>query len=1150
MLHPTGNQDLARRWSSLAKLAGEAWSTTVHESCLHGQRESRLAVLDLSRHSYSEWFGVITAIEKPSSVERSLDILRLAQDCLHESNFHKDQLAIVPAGGEWQLPGNCLFAPEDAPLPAGKFRVDSTIAENQEARTILTKDFGIRAIDDDSWKGSLSDLLKKHRWGEFWSTFKASPESVQRQFLESHGKSLHVRCLDQEWHASERALLSGQIATAEENDPNRGFCLDTKFHGTDPKIHELLGVEEKPTGTQTYSKSSDSETLANTLSSTVLAPWLDHWRNTYKQMCSNSATWNYLEIRGRTLSMPRGWLLLTKLEKKGKAVFTVHLLHQMMEKPPDPVDFGHCTMYSYPGIEATHPIYWFLLQHGTLEVGEKFLSLRLLVARLDLPSVGKVLEGLSVKPALEHLKRQPNPITPEPSPESLRKMWWALFSHAERGNEILDEDDRTALWEEAAQDQVVPEQVKWGNHNVPLQEVFVTSAEAKALAKRLRGRDFPAFSLNEHAKELWLQNGAKNLADHLKPSWSGDLGPTILLVEPMPELSEVLDSSKIHEANFHQAKELVLCFGERTEATPCLFWDGDLLLDLEALSDMPRADRLRYLLAEIHVAGWLQGPIDRALNELFDANVDARRVVVREKATLPERLAEAVGNRKEPLLQAIDRSVALRVRLDERPILECAQLALALIGPPILQKLSGDLKDEGLNPPSRWGTVAAQAFVEAIGFPLAFASASETPRESEAWISGPIILKDLHPYQKRVMDGLKEVLSASVGSRRCVVSLPTGGGKTRVTVQAAVELVLKSNSKQRSILWVAQTDELCEQAVQTFRQVWLNLGAIGTDLRIVRLWGGNPNPVPQDPDGALVVVATINTLNSRCKGGSLDWLRELGLVVVDECHHAIARSYTDLIKWINHGEADSARREPPIIGLSATPFRVDDGESQRLAKRFNNRWLPTDQESLYNELLNGGQLAKTKHQELGSKAELTPEEIAALENIQGQWEGFEFEKILERINRRLAMDRNRNRLLIDTIARSHETSILFFTNSVTHAEVMSAHLNLQGIPAAAISGDTPTSARRWFIDAFQKKNLRVLCNHSVLTTGFDAPDTDMVLISRQVFSPVRYMQMVGRGLRGPENGGSSHCRIVTVRDNLHQFANRHPFDYCRQYFGS
>jgi superfamily II DNA or RNA helicase len=62
----------------------------------------------------------------------------------------------------------------------------------------------------------------------------------------------------------------------------------------------------------------------------------------------------------------------------------------------------------------------------------------------------------------------------------------------------------------------------------------------------------------------------------------------------------------------------------------------------------------------------------------------------------------------------------------------------------------------------------------------------------------------------------------------------------------------------------------------------------------------------------------------------------------------------------------------------------------------------------------------------------------------------------------------------------------------------------------------------------------------VLSTGFDAPRTDMILIARQVFSPVRYMQIVGRGLRGVKNGGTARCRIVTVLDNLGCFQNRHP----------
>ena len=78
----------------------------------------------------------------------------------------------------------------------------------------------------------------------------------------------------------------------------------------------------------------------------------------------------------------------------------------------------------------------------------------------------------------------------------------------------------------------------------------------------------------------------------------------------------------------------------------------------------------------------------------------------------------------------------------------------------------------------------------------------------------------------------------------------------------------------------------------------------------------------------------------------------------------------------------------------------------------------------------------------------------------------------------------------------------------------------------------------------------MLCNHSVLTTGFDAPKTEMVLIARQVFSPVQYMQMVGRGLRGERNGGTQRCRIVTVLDNLGRFQDRHPYHYCKRYFAA
>ena len=149
---------------------------------------------------------------------------------------------------------------------------------------------------------------------------------------------------------------------------------------------------------------------------------------------------------------------------------------------------------------------------------------------------------------------------------------------------------------------------------------------------------------------------------------------------------------------------------------------------------------------------------------------------------------------------------------------------------------------------------------------------------------------------------------------------------------------------------------------------------------------------------------------------------------------------------------------------------------------------------------------------------------------------------------RIGNDPERNELMLDHVLSSAASSILLFANSVAHAQYLAARLHLAGCPAAAVSGETDRLARQHFIQRFRDGDLRVLCNHSVLTTGFDAPRADMVLISRPVFSAVRYMQMVGRGLRGPANGGTDHCEIATVEDNILTYRDQLAYHYCRQFF--
>jgi len=768
-----------------------------------------------------------------------------------------------------------------------------------------------------------------------------------------------------------------------------------------------------------------------------------------------------------------------------------------------------------------------------------------LVARRNDPALGSIPNWGKLGTALERLEQA---FPPEAATKSdIEALWLALITLLATPS-ALALGSLQELWTAAAKDRVVPDGIQTHSGEILLSEVFVTSSAD--LARRAQNPQRVVVTLDETALALWLERGAQNLADLIKPEWESVTGPPDFLISAVPDLADVMQPEASRSARCQQVTGLRLTIGQTSELVSCMMWENTLMLDAGQLSALPRAERMKRFVNEVAAAGWLNyAPVD-ALQRLGDAQVERLRNEIASGTTLAGRLLRAVGGRSGPLLDALGDIKSMDFVRQCTP-LQLAELTLAQLGPVTLATLRETLDAEGLKPPGRWNTSEARAFVASIGFPEEFAAAPATRRDPEEYISGPIELPSLHDFQEEVLEGIRRLVMGGTSRRRAVVSLPTGGGKTRVTVEAVVRLILAPEGDRRSVIWVAQTDELCEQAVQAFRQVWLNLGAQRTDLRIVRLWGGNPSPAIQELDRPIAIVASIQTLNSRMGTENLVWLQKPGLVVVDECHHAITPSYTNLLRWLD-AEAQRpgalVKDEPPFIGLSATPFRTDDEESQRLARRFDNRWLPGDQEGLHARLLAQGVLAQAKYDPLQSGAGLSDEEIGRLARLPEPWEGLDFENLLESINQRLAGDAQRNRKLVDRIQQCTERSILFFSNSVQHAEEMSARLNLIGIPAAAVSGSTQTVARRYFLERFQRGEIRVLCNHSVLTTGFDAPKTDMVFIARQVFSPVRYMQMVGRGLRGEKNGGTTHCRIVTVVDNLGRFQYRHPYEYCQRFF--
>jgi hypothetical protein len=451
---------------------------------------------------------------------------------------------------------------------------------------------------------------------------------------------------------------------------------------------------------------------------------------------------------------------------------------------------------------------------------------------------------------------------------NLTTLWPAVFASCE-ASEVSPELRRTCF-EAAAEYRQIPARVKVGEELVALDQYYVTTSDALAAYGREAG--VPVVVLTPAVVAFWLKHGAKNLGDIARIEHDGRAAEPVWLLDVAPELAPVLADETRNKAWAHACRKLRIRIGDAETPLPVTFAEAMLLIDLDQLASRPWQDRLMVLLHEAISAGWIAGDPEQLAAEIVQRNYVRRRAEVTAKPSLEERVLAAVGGSASALLDTFDDAVKRAVALKRAmPPLALARLALAIHGPTVLAVLAQCLEQEGLAPPHRWGTQDAFDFAMALGFPPEFGGSRTARRSAELWASGPMPLGPLHDYQEQLITQLSELIGEhTTRPARAVLSLPTGSGKTRVAVETAVDSAL---DKGTSVLWIAQTDELCEQAVQSFRQVWANRGQPWTDLRIFRLWGGNPNPGAADADLPTVIVASIQTLASRIASTLPDWTR-------------------------------------------------------------------------------------------------------------------------------------------------------------------------------------------------------------------------------------------------------------------------------------
>ena len=531
---------------------------------------------------------------------------------------------------------------------------------------------------------------------------------------------------------------------------------------------------------------------------------------------------------------------------------------------------------------------------------------------------------------------------------------------------------------------------------------------------------------------------------------------------------------------------------------------------------------------------------DEQIETIVRHNVYRDRNLVRQCSSDEERLLLAVG--VEGLRSRLGESVLAAIKpLSPTKI---AKAAIARYHTGALKEYQSFLAH--LDPPSRWaGSAEAREFVRSLGFPAEWAGERGRSRHPFREVNAPYSLPELHCYQVKIVANIHKMLLDPGGTgadRRGMMTLPTGSGKTRAAVEGIVTAMDKG--LDGSVLWIAEREELCEQAVQAWCQVWSGVGPRGQCLRVSRMWGGQPLSGPGR--GRNVVVTTPQTLKNKVNDVKDHF--DFSVVVFDEAHRSTAPMATSvmeelgLTRWKRSDEIF-------LIGLTATPYRGRSvSETNRLASRYGRNRLddgafcPTDPESVVRRLQEDGILAKVDHATVEGAGDftLTGAERDELDSTPHHaW-------LPRKAEQRLAADQKRNERIVgaymDYVADRDPTwPTLIFATSVEHSHTIATLLNLKRIRARSVSGETDTYSRRQVVEEFRRGEVQVLVNYRVFAEGFDAPNTRVIMVARPVYSPNLYFQMIGRGLRGPKNGGNERCLIINVEDNIKGFGRELAF---------
>lgn len=340
----------------------------------------------------------------------------------------------------------------------------------------------------------------------------------------------------------------------------------------------------------------------------------------------------------------------------------------------------------------------------------------------------------------------------------------------------------------------------------------------------------------------------------------------------------------------------------------------------------------------------------------------------------------------------------------------------------------------------------------------------------------------LRDYQIEICEKINEAFEAH---RSVMMQMPTGTGKT-VVLASLVKQYLNRDA-DCSVLIVAHRIELIEQIGEHLRGYGIAYGVIA---------GGRKTKKAES-----VMVASIQTLSSKLS--TLGSLLYPSLVVIDEAHHALAKTYQ--ILW-------AAWPEAKFLGLTATPYRMSGDGFTDLFEVLVDSWS-------VKQFIADGWLSPYDYYSIRPDSE-EQQEIDSLRK-RGADGDFQMKELREKLDVRPSIER-----LFESFERfAFDKKGIIYAIDIAHAEHIAEFYRLQGVNAVAISSKTPAKERAEVIRTFKDENrIQILVSVDLFSEGFDCPDVEFIQMARPTLSLAKYLQMVGRGLRPCK--GKQCCTII------------------------